>query len=422
MICPRLMMLLVQVLAPQIEEAVLEPDLLGIFLVAEHRHRQFAGRPQHLDLADIDLDLPGRQVGVLGAVRTPAHLAVDPHHPLRAQRLRQLEGGRIRVGHHLGDAVVVAQVDEEQAPVVADAVAPAGEPDFLADVGCPAARRRYGNGIGAWIESCPVFRRAERHMGRRACQERARKCRTGRRQQLCDLTTGLDSMAAICTLGSRFTPSSGNSMAKAKQSSSKRALDATIRMTTAEATVAALIAHGVDTVYALPGVHNDHLFDALFKAGNYIRTIHTRHEQGAAYLALGAALATARPQAYAVVPGPGLLNSSAALLTAYGMNAPVLGLIGQIKQSSIGRGLGHLHEIRDQAGIISRLVDFSARIREPGEAAPLVAAAMLRDGERPARPGGARMRHRRLGPQRAGGADRRALPAGRNHRSTKTPS
>ena len=37
-------------------------------------------------------------------------------------------------------------------------------------------------------------------------------------------------------------------------------------MTTAEATVAALIAHGIDTVYALPGVHNDHLFDALFKA------------------------------------------------------------------------------------------------------------------------------------------------------------
>ena len=67
--------------------------------------------------------------------------------------------------------------------------------------------------------------------------------------------------------------------------------------------------------------------------------------------------------------GPGLLNSSAALLTAYGMNAPVLALVGQIPQSAIGRGLGHLHEIRDQAGIISRLVDFSARIRAPNEAA-----------------------------------------------------
>ena len=149
----------------------------------------------------------------------------------------------------------------------------------------------------------------------------------------------------------------------------------TIRMTTAEATVAALIAHGIDVIYALPGVHNDPLFDALFKAADRIRTIHTRHEQGAAYMALGAALATGKPQAYAVVPGPGLLNSAAALLTAYGMNAPVLGLVGQIVQSAIGRGLGHLHEIRDQAGIISRLVDFSARIREPTEAARLVGEA-----------------------------------------------
>ena len=53
------------------------------------------------------------------------------------------------------------------------------------------------------------------------------------------------------------------------------------QMTTAEATVEALIAHGLDTVYALPGVHNDHLFDALFKAKDRIRTVHTRHEQGA---------------------------------------------------------------------------------------------------------------------------------------------
>jgi len=103
---------------------------------------------------------------------------------------------------------------------------------------------------------------------------------------------------------------------------------------------------------------------------------HTRHEQGAAYMALGAALATGMPQAYCVVPGPGLLNSSAALLTAYGMNAPVLALIGQIPQDAIGRSLAHLHEIRDQAGILARLVDWSARIAAPHEAPRLVAEAM----------------------------------------------
>jgi len=151
---------------------------------------------------------------------------------------------------------------------------------------------------------------------------------------------------------------------------------AATRMTTAEATVAALLAHGLDAIYVLPGVHNDDFFDALAKNAAKIRTIHTRHEQGAAYMALGAALATGRPQAYCVVPGPGLLNSAAALLTAYGMNAPVLAIFGQIPQDDIGRGFAHLHEIRDQAGIIARLVDWSTRISAPREAPRLIAEAI----------------------------------------------
>src|SRR5450432_4939344 len=155
-------------------------------------------------------------------------------------------------------------------------------------------------------------------------------------------------------------------MAKRRTEQKSGTAPRAVRMTTAEATVAALLAHGIETIYALPGVHNDHLFDALAKAGERIRTLHTRHEQGAAYMALGAALATGKPQTYAVVPGPGLLNTGAALLTAFGMNAPVLALIGQIPHAAIGRGFGHLHEIRDQAGIIARLVDHSSRIDGPG--------------------------------------------------------
>ncbi|HLA20708.1 MAG TPA: thiamine pyrophosphate-dependent enzyme, partial [Pseudolabrys sp.] len=156
----------------------------------------------------------------------------------------------------------------------------------------------------------------------------------------------------------------------------KKARPALTDMSTGEAAVATLIAHGLDTVYALPGVHNDHLFDAFQRAGDALRVVHARHEQGAAYMALGAALATGKPQTYTVVPGPGLLNSGAALLTAYGMNAPVLALIGQIPAAAIGKGQGHLHEIRDQAGIIARLVDHSARIDGPAEAPAKVAKAI----------------------------------------------
>ena len=65
------------------------------------------------------------------------------------------------------------------------------------------------------------------------------------------------------------------------------------RQTTAEATVDALLAHGIDTLYALPGVNNDFLFDAVAQAGR-IRLLHPRHEQAAGYMALGAALATGK--------------------------------------------------------------------------------------------------------------------------------
>lgn len=156
----------------------------------------------------------------------------------------------------------------------------------------------------------------------------------------------------------------------------KSAKPAAADMSTGEATVATLLAHDMDTVYALPGVHNDHLFDAFARAGEVLRVVHTRHEQGAAYMALGAALATGKPQTYSVVPGPGLLNSGAALLTAYGMNAPVLALIGQIPAGAIGLDQGHLHEIRDQAGLLARLVDHSGIINTPTEAPAKVAKAI----------------------------------------------
>jgi len=163
---------------------------------------------------------------------------------------------------------------------------------------------------------------------------------------------------------------------KRPKKGTRRETPAITEMTTAEATVATLVAHGLGTVYGLPGLHNDHLFDAFHKAGDRLRVIHTRHEQGAGYMALGAALATGKPQAYAAVPGPGLLNSGTALLTAHGMNAPVLALIGQIPAAAIGKGYGHLHEIRDQAGIIARLVDHTDDIAGPGDASAKTARAI----------------------------------------------
>ena len=132
--------------------------------------------------------------------------------------------------------------------------------------------------------------------------------------------------------------------------------------TIAKLAVEALIANGMTQLYCLPGVQNDHFFNALFDHTDAITPIQTRHEQGAAYMAMGAALATGEPQAYCVVPGPGFLNTTAALSTAYAVNAPILALVGQIPTGAQGKGHGLLHEIPDQIGILERLTKSSHRI------------------------------------------------------------
>ena len=80
-----------------------------------------------------------------------------------------------------------------------------------------------------------------------------------------------------------------------------------------EAVVEALIAQGIDTLFGLPGIQNDWLYNALFDKRDQIKVIHTRHEQGTSYMALGYAQATGKPAVFNVVPGPGILNASAGL-------------------------------------------------------------------------------------------------------------
>lgn len=145
--------------------------------------------------------------------------------------------------------------------------------------------------------------------------------------------------------------------------------------TCADAVVRTLIAHGLRTTYCLPGIQNDALFNAMFDAGDAIRVVHTRHEQGAAYMATGAALATGKPSAYAVVPGPGFLNSAAALCTAYAASARVLCIAGQISRAELGRGFGAAHEIPDQLAIIAQLTKWAQRANTPEEAAAKTALA-----------------------------------------------
>lgn len=149
-----------------------------------------------------------------------------------------------------------------------------------------------------------------------------------------------------------------------------------IDATGGDAVVQALLSHGFDTLFGLPGVQNDWLYNALFDAQPAIRVIHTRHEQGAAYMALGYALSSDRIGLCNVVPGPGVLNAGAALATAFALNAKVLLLSGQIPLRHLARGLGTLHEVPDQPGLLRSLTKLSTRIEHPTHAAFRIAEAV----------------------------------------------
>ncbi len=132
-------------------------------------------------------------------------------------------------------------------------------------------------------------------------------------------------------------------------------------MSGAEALLGQLMVNGVDTIFGLPGGQLDHFFDAMHGAGDKLRLFGTRHEQGAAYMAFGYARSTGKPGVYTVVPGPGVLNTTAALCSAYATNAPVFCLTGQIPTAGLGKGIGYLHELPDQLATMRTLTKWADR-------------------------------------------------------------
>ncbi|MEX2314232.1 MAG: thiamine pyrophosphate-dependent enzyme, partial [Thermomicrobiales bacterium] len=97
--------------------------------------------------------------------------------------------------------------------------------------------------------------------------------------------------------------------------------------------------------------------------------------QATAYMAFGYAQATGKVGVCLVVPGPGLLNASGALSTAWACNSPVLCLTGQIFDHQIGKQMGALHEIPDQLGMIGHIAKWTASVNTPTDAPAAVQEA-----------------------------------------------
>ena len=148
-----------------------------------------------------------------------------------------------------------------------------------------------------------------------------------------------------------------------------------MEMTGGEALAAQLVREGVTMVFGLPGVQLDHAFAGLYAEREHLAFRGPRHEQGTTYMADGYARARGEAGVALVVPGPGVLNAGAGLVTAYACSSPVLLIAGQIPSAHIGRRLGLLHEIRDQSGVLRSTVKWTGRADRPGEIPGLVRRA-----------------------------------------------
>lgn len=148
------------------------------------------------------------------------------------------------------------------------------------------------------------------------------------------------------------------------------------KMTGGQALAKSLYLEGVRVIFGLPGVQLYHMLDGLAQEPG-IRFINTRHEQATAYMADGYARAGGEGIATCLmVPGPGLLNASAAIGTAYSASSPIMVVCGQIERDMIGGDRGMLHEVNDQIDTIKPITKYARRALDPAEIPEMVHEAV----------------------------------------------
>ncbi len=152
-------------------------------------------------------------------------------------------------------------------------------------------------------------------------------------------------------------------------------------MTAGQALIRSLYREGVRVVFGLPGVQMYHALDPIYDQPG-MRFITVRHEQATAYMADGYTRAGGGVGMALVVPGPGLLNASAAIGTAYAASSPILVLSGQVQKDLIGFDRGILHEVNDQMDAIRPITKAAYRIMDAAEVPGVVHEAFrqLRTG------------------------------------------
>ena len=109
----------------------------------------------------------------------------------------------------------------------------------------------------------------------------------------------------------------------------------------------------VEMVFGIPGVHTIELYRALH--GSSIRHVTARHEAGAGFMADGYARVSGRFGVALVITGPGVTNILTPMAQARADSVPMLVISGVNARPTLGKGLGHLHELPDQLALTASL-------------------------------------------------------------------
>ncbi|CAA9560229.1 MAG: Acetolactate synthase large subunit [uncultured Thermomicrobiales bacterium] len=152
----------------------------------------------------------------------------------------------------------------------------------------------------------------------------------------------------------------------------------------AEQAIAALEAHGVETVFGIPGVHTLALYDALLDSP--IRHVLARHEQGAGFMADGYARATGRPGVAVIITGPGITNVATPIGEAYADSSPVFVLSSNVERAYVDRMRGSLHDLKDQLGVMAAVTQWNTRANAAAAVYGAVAEGFRRLGTGRPRP------------------------------------
>ena len=135
-------------------------------------------------------------------------------------------------------------------------------------------------------------------------------------------------------------------------------------MSGGEALVQSLVREGVEYIFGIPGIQMYGIVAALRDEPS-IQLISTRHEQAATYMADGYARTSGKPGVALVVPGVGLYNAASGIATAYARSSPVLVIVGQVPRAQIGKGIGAVHEVLDQADTVRNVTKWRREVSRP---------------------------------------------------------